>query len=148
MRQKKVNTNMRLATVKEILAKFDAIEVFKITGKDSRTISHWRWKNKMPEKWLIRFALAYPEQLVVDDEGYPYWIEASSFVPPDWIPMRWWDVYLHVRQRNNMGVDMDHLQHCVDALERIRDDGYEIDLALRHAATRQLRTPVAVTRTT
>ena len=138
---------MRLAITREILGVFGSGEIVRICGVSYNAIKNWRSRNRIPADQLMRLAVARPDRLVIDDEGYPYWLEESEFEPPDWVPMRWWLTYLYERQRHNLGIDDDQLQAVVDALDEIRSGGGDVALALRYASTRKLSIPVEVERT-
>jgi len=137
---------MRLATSREILGVFGSGELTRICGVGYNAVANWK-RRGIPSAQLMKLAIARPDRLVVDDEGYPYWIEESEYEPPDWVPFRWWMTYLHERQRHNMGVEDDQMHAVVEALDEIRQSGGDVALALRYAATRKLSIPVEVDRT-
>lgn len=133
---------MRLATPIEILAHFGTKELMRICNVGPNAVGMWGQKKRIPAKRLIQIALAHPRKLVTDDEGYVYWLEESEYTPPDWVPFHWWMTYLHMRQRENLGVDEDQLAEVVAKLDKIRMAGGDVALALRYASTRKLRIPV------
>lgn len=137
---------MRIATVAEILWRFEVSDLKRWTKRSRSAISQWKARNRIPADCLVKIQMQNPWVMVVDDEGTPYWLEECNYEIPEWIPIHWWMTYTHMRQRNNLGVADDQLDVVVEKLDEIRSAGGDISLSLRHASKNKLTIPMHVER--
>lgn len=136
---------MRLARDIEVLHWLGRDEVMAITGVRRNTYYRWISGKKMSARNRTRIALSHPRELYADDDGVLWWIDDEpDYAPPDWVPRRWWDAYLHSRKINSQGVDEDDLMGVVRRLDDLREEGQDPGLVLRNAITQGLAVPVGV----
>jgi len=134
---------MRIAKPSEIIVAFGAARLQSLCEVSSASVARWHRKKSIPEKQLIKIGLAYPHRLIIDDDGVPWWIDEVVFNPPDWVPRRWWEAYVHMRQSEQMGVEEKDLNEVVNTLNRLSRQGYDPGIVLRHAVVNRLAMPVA-----
>lgn len=138
---------MRMAKPVEIIAAFGFPTIQSVCGVSTPTIGRWKRQRHIPEEQLVKLALRFPHKLIVDDDGVSWWIDEITFEPPGWVPSRWWEAYMNIRQQEHLPCDERDLQRVIEELDRLRGQGQDLGSVLRYATVNRLAVPVAVTRT-